>query len=98
MKLAPRPACAHLLRAIDWTRTELGPYASWPRTLKTHLEMILALPTPAIIFWGPAQVQLYNDGYAVIMGPRHPRYFGATYRECWPDTYPVIHPWMQRVL
>jgi PAS domain S-box-containing protein len=60
--------------------------------------MVLEMPTPVIIFWGPEQIQIYNDGYGVIMGPRHPRYFGATYRECWPDTYPVIHPWMQRVL
>ncbi|WP_371877648.1 ATP-binding protein [Pyxidicoccus parkwayensis] len=56
------------------------------------------MPAPAIIFWGDELVQLYNDGYAVIMGPRHPKYLGATYRECWPDTYPVIHPWMRRVL
>ena len=60
--------------------------------------MILEMPTPAIIFWGPDLVQLYNDGYSVIMGPRHPIYYGATYKECWPDTYPVIHPWMVRVL
>lgn len=59
--------------------------------------MILEMPTPAIIFWGSDLVQIYNDGYSQIMGPRHPRYFGATYKECWPDTYPVIHPWMQRV-
>ena len=60
--------------------------------------MILEMPTPAIIFWGPEQSQIYNDGYAVIMGPRHPTYFGAPYRECWPDTYPVIYPWMVDVL
>ena len=60
--------------------------------------MILEMPWPAIIFWGENQVQIYNDGYAVIMGPRHPRYFGARYRDCWPDTYPTIYPWMRNVL
>jgi PAS domain S-box-containing protein len=60
--------------------------------------MVLEMPTPAIIFWGTDLVQIYNDGYSFIMGPRHPQYYGATYKECWPDTYPVIHPWMQRVL
>ncbi|RYE87197.1 MAG: GAF domain-containing protein, partial [Myxococcales bacterium] len=59
--------------------------------------MILPLPTPHIIFWGPDLRQLYNEGYSVIMGPRHPRYLGETYRDCWPDTYPVIFPWMERV-
>jgi PAS domain S-box-containing protein len=81
-----------------WERTRLGPLESWPKTLRGYVDLILRLPTPAIIFWGPDHLQLYNAGYAVIMGPRHPKYLGATYAECWPDTYPTIHPWMQRVL
>ena len=56
------------------------------------------MPTPAILFWGPEQTQIYNDGYAVILGPRHPRGFGMPYREIWPDTYPLIYPWMRHVL
>jgi signal transduction histidine kinase/CheY-like chemotaxis protein len=92
------PRCPALLRTTDWSRTHLGPYEAWPQTLRGYVAMVLEMPTPAIIFWGPEQIQLYNDGYSVIMGPRHPRYFGAPYRECWPDTYPVIYPWMQKVL
>jgi signal transduction histidine kinase len=60
--------------------------------------MIFELPTAAIIFWGPDQIQLYNDGYSVIMGPRHPKHLGSTFRECWPEAYDSIYPWMQRVL
>jgi PAS domain-containing protein len=92
------PPCADLVRTFDWSTTALGPYAQWPERLKGYVAMVLAMPRPAIIFWGPTQIQIYNDGYGIIMGPRHPRYFGATYQECWPDTYPVIYPWMQRVL
>ncbi|MFP2957612.1 ATP-binding protein [Myxococcus sp. 1LA] len=87
-----------LLRSHDWSRTKLGPYESWSRPLKSFVSMILEMPAPAIIFWGQELIQLYNDGYAVIMGPRHPRYLGATYRECWPDTYPVISPWMRKLM
>jgi signal transduction histidine kinase/CheY-like chemotaxis protein len=90
--------CRELLRARDWSRTSLGPFESWPQSLKSFVAMVLELEAPAVIFWGPDQRQLYNDGYRAIMGPRHPRHFGATYRECWPDTYPVIHPSMQKVL
>lgn len=86
------------IRDHDWASTPLGPIESWPRSLKSYVGMILAMPTPAIIFWGPEHLQLYNEGYSVIMGPRHPRHLGSTYRECWPDTYPTIHPWMDRVL
>jgi PAS fold len=87
-----------LIRDKDWAATALGPRESWPRSLRNHLSMIFELPTAAIIFWGPTQVQLYNDGYSVIMGPRHPQYLGATFRECWPEAFETIHPWMRRVL
>ncbi len=87
-----------LMRSFDWSKTKLGPLESWPRSLIGYVRMVMELPTPAIIFWGEDQTQLYNEGYAVIMGPRHPKYFGASYRECWPDTYPLIYPWMRKVL
>ena len=87
-----------LLAATDWARTPLGPLEAWPKALRGYAEMVLAMPTPAIIFWGPEQTQIYNDGYALILGPRHPRAFGMPYREAWPDTYPLIYPWMRHVL
>lgn len=87
-----------LIRQKDWSATSLGPITSWPRSLRNHLSMIFELPTAAIIFWGPDQIQLYNDGYSVIMGPRHPKHLGSTFRECWPEAYDSIIPWMQRVL
>jgi hypothetical protein len=87
-----------LIRDKDWAATALGPRVSWPRSLHNHLSMIFGLPTAAIIFWGPTKLQLYNDGYSVIMGPRHPQYLGASFRDCWPEAYETIHPWMKRVL
>jgi len=102
---APRPRFSsrdgdfeRLFRAHPWEKTPLGPISGWPSRLRSYVEMILDLPYPAIIFWGETHLQLYNSGYATIMGPRHPRYLGATYQECWPDTYPTIHPWMERTL
>jgi signal transduction histidine kinase len=89
---------ARSIRERDWTATALGARDSWPRSLHHYLSMILELPTAAIIFWGPEQIQLYNAGYAVIMGPRHPRYLGAPFRDCWPEAYETIQPWMHRVL
>ncbi|KFE63545.1 ATP-binding protein [Hyalangium minutum] len=86
------------IRQHDWSSSGLGPPETWPLRLQGYTDMILRMPTPAIIFWGPEQTQIYNAGYAIIMGPRHPRYLGASYRECWPDTYPTIYPWMRRVL
>src|SRR5215213_4144 len=90
--------CRELVHGHDWAKSSLGPIGTWPRSLRSYVSMILEMPTPAIIFWGPEQTQIYNDGYAVIMGPRHPKYLGASYRECWPETYSVIYPWMVDVL
>ncbi len=87
-----------LLASTDWSRTPLGPLETWPKALRGYAEMVLAMPTPAIIFWGSEQTQIYNAGYALILGPRHPRAFGMPYREAWPDTYPLIYPWMRHVL
>ena len=87
-----------MIRQKDWGATALGPLERWPRSLKNYLSMIFELPTAAIIFWGPEQIQIYNDGYSVIMGPRHPKHLGSTFRECWPEAYDSIIPWMRRVL
>ena len=95
---SPTADTRSLLETTDWSRTPLGPIEGWPKSLRGYAEMVMAMPSPAIIFWGPEQTQIYNEGYSVIMGPRHPRYFGAPYRESWPDTYPLINPWMRHVL
>jgi signal transduction histidine kinase/ActR/RegA family two-component response regulator len=87
-----------LLQTTDWSRTPLGALETWPKALRGYAEMVLDMPTPAILFWGPDQTQIYNAGYATILGPRHPGAFGMAYREAWPDTYPIIHPWMRHVL
>jgi hypothetical protein len=36
-----------------WEKTLVGPAASWPVSLRSYASMILKLPTPAILFWGP---------------------------------------------
>jgi signal transduction histidine kinase/ActR/RegA family two-component response regulator len=95
---APEDEFQALIRTTDWPATSLGPRADWPKSLRGYAEMVLAMPTPAILFWGPEQTQIYNAGYAGILGPRHPQAFGMAYRDAWPDTYPVIHPWMRHVL
>ena len=87
-----------LYRQKDWSGCPLGAPDTWPKRLLGYLDMILRMPTGAILFWGPEHIQLYNLAYADIMGPRHPRYLGEPYRDCWPDTFPTIDPMMRRVM
>ncbi len=79
-----------LIRAFDWSRSPLGPIASWPGSLRTTVSICLASDLPICIIWGPGLVQIYNDGYRVICGGKHPRSLGQSFPECWREAWPVI--------
>ena len=36
---------------------------------------------------GPELIQIYNDGYRVILDGRHPRAMGQRTQECWPEVW-----------
>ena len=78
------------IRAKDWSRTSLGPIESWPHSLRTTVSICLASDLPICIIWGPDLVQIYNDGYRVICGEKHPRSMGQNFAECWREAWPVI--------
>jgi len=79
-----------LIRAMNWSHTPLGPIASWPQSLRTTVNLCLASDLPICIIWGPELVQIYNDGYRVICGEKHPRSMGQNFPECWREAWPVI--------
>ncbi|MCC2628482.1 MAG: sensory box protein [Thermomicrobiales bacterium] len=79
-----------LIRAKNWSKTSLGPIESWPHSLRTTVSICLASDLPICIIWGPDLVQIYNDGYRVICGGKHPRSMGQNFAECWREAWPVI--------
>ncbi len=50
-----------------------------------------------VALWGPELVQIYNDGYAVIMGQKHPAGMGQPTSECWPEVWKFNEPVYQQV-
>lgn len=87
---------ARRIREHDWAATPLGPIGGWPQSLKTALDVVLAMPGPATILWGPANVQLYNDAYVAVARDRHPALLGRPAAEGWPDAYDeVIAPLLE---
>jgi PAS domain S-box-containing protein len=78
------------VRAMDWSKTELGPIDSWPQSLRTTVSLCLASNFPISLVWGPGHVQLYNDGYWPICGAKHPQAMGANFTQCWASAWPVI--------
>ena len=74
-----------LIRERDWAATPLGPIAAWPQSLRTTVDILLASPLPMIVLWGPEGRMIYNAGYAVIAGDKHPGVLGRGVLEGWPE-------------
>ncbi|MEO5932774.1 MAG: HAMP domain-containing sensor histidine kinase, partial [Duganella sp.] len=81
---------ARLIASLDWSRTPLGPIGEWPHGLRTTVSLCLASNFPINIIWGPRHTQIYNDGYRVVCGDKHPLALGMDYRECWKSAWPAI--------
>ena len=79
-----------VVRAMDWSKTPLGPIEAWPQSLRTTVSLCLASNFPMSIAWGPRHVQIYNDGYWPICGAKHPHSMGQDFSECWASPWPVI--------
>ena len=74
-----------MLRGWDGRETALGPLATWPEQLRSSLQLVLATPTPMVMFWGAKGLLFYNDAYAVIAGAKHPGILGQELHEAWPE-------------
>jgi signal transduction histidine kinase len=70
---------AECLKARDWSTTPLGPIESWPLPLRTAVQLALESEEPAVVTWGNERTQVYNDTYARLLGPLHPRSMGAPF-------------------
>src|SRR5437868_894197 len=84
-------------RAPDWAQTPFGPVETWPQSLRTAASMVLGSTLPMFLGWGPDFLLLYNDGYADILGDRHPCQ-GRPAREIWADAWPRIEPNARRAM
>jgi PAS domain S-box-containing protein len=84
-------------RTFDWSATPLGPVERWSRSLRTAAHSVLASAFPGILLWGPELTQLYNDGYAPVLGAKHPWGLGRPTREVWPEAWSFNEPIYARV-
>jgi PAS domain S-box-containing protein len=88
-----------LMRAIDWSRTPVGPVEGWPQSLRTVLSILLTSRHPIFVWWGKELVQFYNDGYRPILGAtKHPKAMGQRAREGWTEIWDVIGPMIDAVI
>ena len=80
------------MRAVDWSKTSLGPVESWPLSLKTCVRIVLTSRQPMFVWWGDDLINLYNDAYIAILGGKHPEALGQpasfVWKEIWGQTGP----------
>lgn len=95
---APGSDARALMRAIDWSRTSLGPIDRWPESLKGAVRLMLPAKAQIVLYWGPELVALYNDAYAATLGGKHPAAFGRPARESFKEMWDDLAPLLGRVL
>jgi two-component sensor histidine kinase len=87
-----------LIRALDWSKTSLGPISGWPPHLKSAVSLMLPAKAQIVLFWGREFVALYNDAYVPTIGDKHPRALGRPARENWGELWDDLEPLLRRVL
>lgn len=90
---------ADLIRSFDWAGTPLGGIETWPDTLLTTVNLLIASRHPMFLWWGPELIQFYNDGYRPsIRADKHPSAVGQRGRDCWPEIWHIIGPQIDAVM
>jgi PAS domain-containing protein len=75
------------VRAFDWEKTPLGPVSSWPQSLKTTIDLMMASQLAMNLIWGPERILIYNEVHRAFMGTKHPCAFGRRGREVWGEEW-----------
>lgn len=73
------------IRAFDWSVTELGSLNTWPASLCSSVQLMLASPLPMVMLWGRLGYMIYNDAYSKFAGGRHPYLLGVPVELGWPE-------------
>ena len=99
MNVSPNAREAETLIArLDWTTTPLGAAGQWPQSLRTAVDIVIHSPMPMMLLWGEQLTQIYNDGFALLAGNKHPQAFGKPVDLAWPELKEFTAPIYSAVL
>ncbi|WP_149086698.1 hybrid sensor histidine kinase/response regulator [Pseudomonas prosekii] len=87
-----------LIARLDWSRSPLGAASRWPQSLRTAVDIVIHSPMPMLLLWGPQLTQIYNDGFALLTGSKHPHAFGQPTHLVWPELKDFTDPIYRAVL
>ena len=87
-----------LIARTDWSRSPLGAAGEWPQSLRTAVDIVIHSPMPMLLLWGPQLTQIYNNGFALLAGHKHPHAFGQPAHQIWPELRDFTDPIYSAVL
>jgi PAS domain S-box-containing protein len=91
----PRTEHNALFLNYDFATTPLGPKSEWSPILRAYVTMIFADSRGACLYWGPDQIAIYNEGFAVSCEGAHPFLMGHGFAEAFPELSANIDPVFQ---
>ncbi|MEB2848381.1 sensor histidine kinase [Endobacterium cereale] len=86
---------AKVIDEFDWSRTSLGPIETWPISLRTVVDMMLASQFPQAVVWGPELITIHNDAFVPILGDKASA-IGRSFRDVWAEAWSLIGPIAER--
>ncbi|MFL1419983.1 ATP-binding protein [Pseudomonas fildesensis] len=87
-----------LIARLDWAQSPLGEANDWPQSLRTAVDIVIHSPMPMLLLWGSQLTQLYNDGFALLAGNKHPDALGQPAHETWAELESFTAPIYDAVL
>ena len=78
------------IREFDWATTPPGAISAWPQPLRTVIDLVLAMPDPATVLYGPSRTQFYKDASVAVARDRHLTLLGQPVAQGWPDAYEAV--------
>ena len=87
-----------LIARTNWSRSPLGAAGTWPQSLRTAVDIVIHSPMPMLLLWGPQLTQIYNNGFALLAGSKHPHAFGQPAHQIWPELRDFTDPIYSAVL
>ena len=87
-----------LIARTDWSNSPLGSAGTWPQSLRTAVDIVIHSPMPMLLLWGPQLTQIYNNGFALLAGNKHPHAFGQPAHQIWPELRDFTDPIYSAVL
>ena len=88
---------ADQIRAHDWSATSLGPRDTWPRALRTTLNLILNSRFSIFVGWGDQLLCFYNDAYAPMLIGKY-NCIGSPLSEVFPESLERVGEFFEKAL